>query len=437
MKVTKKIVVIGGGPAGVEAALTASSYSDNVEIISDGPVGDWNKMLPSRVWLSALDHGNFGLELVADQAKRVAQDWQDYVSEELKKKNVKITRGQASFNSANQVIVNIDSGQKESITADSIIIATGSVPFFPPSLKPDAEKVFSPDTISHLKRLPKSILVVGDGCVGFEFVDIFSRLGINVTWIALEGGPIIASDSDVDTFLRDILKRRGVQFEPGLPVTLEREKSIVAVRQNGDRFEAEMAFVSIGERPNLSSLNIEVAGIETNKRGAIIPDEFGRTNISNVYIAGGAIKFDAGNLAMSQARTAALHATNQNPPPFDHKSTVITFGSNPQVAQVGTLSNDGGPIYSALVHNKAVLASYINDDLEGFVKVAWDGESRVVGGAAIGKNATEALAPVAMAIKMNASIEDLSRMQGPHPTFSELPYMAARMKSGIKKQDIL
>ncbi|MCE2436325.1 MAG: NAD(P)/FAD-dependent oxidoreductase [Candidatus Latescibacteria bacterium] len=184
-----------------------------------------------------------------------------------------------------------------------------------------------------------------------------------------------------------------------------------------------MAFVNLGHRPNLGSLNLQAAGIEVNSRGLLEPDKFGRTNISNIYVAGDAIRFGR------QARVAGLHAAKRQTSPFDYKSTVISFGLNPQVAKVGTIQRDDGSVQSASVPFRATILSHINSELEGFIRVAWDNEGRVIGGLAVGRNAADALAPIAMAIKTKASINDLAEMQGPHPNISELPYITARQKT--------
>ncbi len=442
------LIVIGGGPAGVEAALTAAPYADTVNIVSDGPIGDWSKMMSSRIWQAALEHiavtsdspliqparrlgyDDFDLSLIADHTNKAAKGWQHYAREECNKKGVTITVGQACFHSPNQLLITNDSGQQKQIAADSIIIASGSTPYFPAGFAPDADRVFSPGTIEQLKALPQSILVVGDGCIGFEFVDIFSQLGIRVCWLVLEGGPRSNFDPEVDEFLISLFEQRGVQIEAGPPIAkFERGKNIVVVKVDGTQLEAEMAFVNVGHRPNLTPLNLAAAGLQANDNGFLKTDEFGRSDISHIYVVGGAKHFGAGNVAMAQARIAALHATQQNTAPFDRESTVICFGLNPQIAQVGTLRKEDGSIQSVSVPYEATILSHINHDLNGFVRVAWDERDRVVGGLAAGSNAADSLAAIAMSIKLKASIDDLAGMQGPHPAISELPYIAARKRA--------
>ena len=441
------IIVIGGGPAGVEAAVASAPYADSVVIISEGPVGDWGKLMPSRVWLTALDQmemleqspllrtapapkaETFDLDLIAAHTDRVASSWRKFVTEELNRKGVQISIGRASFNSPNQVQIMSNVGRQE-LSAHAIIISSGAVPNFPPGFEPDGERIFSASTIDQMKILPKSLIVVGDSPIGFEFVDIFSRLGINVTWIVLAGGPRSGFGTEADEFLIRIFRERGVRVKAGPPIEyIERDNDAVSVIQNGLKIEAETAFVNLGHRPNLGPLNLQAAGIEVNERGHLEPDEFGRTNISNIYVAGDAIRFGPGTIALGQARVAGLHAANKKTIPFDLESTVISFGLNPQVAKVGTIQRDDGSVQSVAVPFRATILSHVNSELEGFIRVAWDNEGRVIGGLAVGRNAADALAPIAMAIKTRASIDYLAEMQGPHPNISELPYITARQET--------
>jgi pyruvate/2-oxoglutarate dehydrogenase complex dihydrolipoamide dehydrogenase (E3) component len=280
----KRIVVIGGGPAGVEAALAAAPHAQSVSIVSDAPIGDWTKLMPSRVWLTAVEQiravsgphvltsghdrvaDAFDMEAITAHVDRVAQSWSHHISQELKSQGVKLVSGRGSFGSPNRILVACAESDEE-LDADSVIIAAGSVPFFPPILQPDGQSVFSPETLFHIKTLPKSILVVGDGPPGFEFVDIFSQLGIRVIWIVLEGGPRSNFATEADAFLIDLFRQRGVEIQAGEPIShLKRlPDKVIAVRPEGAEFAAEAAFATLGYRANLAPIQLEAAGLETDE----------------------------------------------------------------------------------------------------------------------------------------------------------------------------
>ena len=129
---------------------------------------------------------------------------------------------------------------------------------------------------------------------------------------------------------------------------------------------------------------------------------------------------------MAHARVAALHATGQETEPYDDSCMVIPFLSNPQVAQVGVLSAADNSIRSVQVAMQSALKTHISGHTEGFLKLAWNRNRQVVGGMAVGYQAADALAPVAVAIKTKTTIDTLASLYGPHPSISELPFMAAR-----------
>ena len=442
----KRIVVIGGGPAGVEAASTASHYTDPVTIVSDRPVGAWHQLLPSRVWLSAVDNlyathypltsaarrpsnrSQFSLAEVHEHANRIANQWSAQQARKLQNLGVRIIRGKASFQSPSQLTIASDSEGDMTIEADAFIVAAGSTPFVPPPLAPDGTRVFSPGTAHEMPHLPESMIVIGDGPTGFEFVHIFSALNIDVTWLVLPGGPSCAIAPDADPFLVDMLQRRGVRIHPGEPVVeLERyDERVAAVKRNGTRYEAEMAFVTIGNQPNVAPLNLKAAGVHVDARGSVCADGYGQTNIEGIYVAGDARQVRAGSVSMAHARVAALHATGQETEPYDETCMVIPFLSNPQVAQVGALSAADNSVQSVEVAMGSGLKTHISGHTEGFLRLAWNRNRQVVGGLAVGHQAADALAPVAVAIKTEATIETLASLYGPHPAISELPFMAAR-----------
>ncbi|MDE0630617.1 MAG: NAD(P)/FAD-dependent oxidoreductase [Caldilineaceae bacterium] len=442
----KRIVVIGGGPAGVEAASTAAPYAGTVTIVSDRPVGAWHQLLPSRVWLTAVDNlyatlgpfasstsgfpdiSRFTLAEAHAHVDRIARRWSAQQAQMLNDLGVRIVEGKASFQSPSQLLIASNSDGVMTLEADAFIMATGSTPSVPPPLAPDGRRVFSPATAHEMPHLPESMMVIGDGPTGFEFVHIFSALNIDMTWLVLPGGPSCAIAPEADAFLVDMLLRRGVQIRPGEPVAeLQRfEDHVAAVKPDGSRSEAEIAFVTIGNRPNVSQLNLEAAGVQVDARGSVRTDGYGQTNIEGIYAAGDARQVRAGSVSMAHARVAALHATGQETDPYDDPCMVIPFLSNPQVAQVGVLAAAGDSIQSVEVPMQSALKTHISGHKEGFLRLAWNRNRQVVGGLAVGYQAADALAPVSVAIKTKATIDTLASLYGPHPSISELPFMAAR-----------
>ena len=386
----RTLTVIGGGPAGVQAALSAAPHLEQVRLVASGPPGDWSKLLPSRVWLAAVDEISrascspfieaLGVDLgkLSDEVDRVSRSWRDRVRKELSEAGVEVVIGRATFRSRTELIVT-DGSKDLTVETDATIIASGAEPAFPPGLEPDGEQVFSAATVSQMAAIPESIIVIGDGCIGFEFVDVFSRLGVNVRWIVLEGGPRSGFALEIDDQLLAAFRERGVEFLPGAPVSLERGPSVAVVRPDGSRFEADAAFVNIGHRPRISSLELAAAGLTTADNGALQVDEYFRTRAEGIYAVGDALRFWTGNVAMGEARCAALHAARVPVAPFDHDTTIIAFGYNPQVAKVGSWDVDEPSVRSGVVSYESCLMAHVERQMDGFVRVAWTEDERILG----------------------------------------------------------
>ena len=434
---TRCLTIIGGGPAGIQAALSAASHLEHIRLVSAGAPGDWSKFLPSRVWLAALEDvsraerspfsqvGTIDLKGLANEVNRVSQAWYKQVSEQLSQANVEVIEGIAAFRSSREIEVE-NSSTKIAFETGATLIASGAEAAFPSGFEPDSERVFSPATISQLKTIPESILVIGDACIGFEFVDIFSRLDVKVQWIVLDGGPRSGFSSEIDKHLLSALRDRGVEFFPGPPVSLERGDLVVASRPNGSRFEAEAAFVNIGHRPSLARLNLAAAGVSAGDNGMLQVDEYFRTNVPHVYAVGDALRFWAGNVAMGEAQCAALHASHIPVAPFDHDTTIISFGFNPQAAKVGNWDQGDPSVRSSMVPYSACLMAHIERQTEGFVRIAWNEDGRILGGHAVGANAADVLAPVAMTMKLSGTVTDLASMSFGHPYYAELTNRAVQ-----------
>jgi dihydrolipoamide dehydrogenase len=414
---TKKIVVIGGGPAGIEAAKAAAKAGATVTIVSNAPIGGragWHSLLPSKVWLTAVDNSTAPVEpeAIVARIKVVKESWNGQQQAELAELGVEMVRGTAVFTSPHTVTITNDNGE-QSLTADAFIVATGSVPVFPPTMKPNGKNVLAPRFASALDTLPESVVVVGGGVTGTEFVYLFNRLGLDVTWIVNQSGILPEFDQDAAQVLANELAARGVRIVAGHAAERIDQigDGVSVATANGENYLAAMAFLAIGRKPDVAGLNLEAVGDDVPAHIYLVGDVTGKPMIAN--------------RATAQAWAAGQAAAGQTPIPFSESTVIAAAYSEPQVAQIGQLSGEG--IATVKVAYGASLKSHLVSQGEAFVKLAYVGESgRLVGGTAVGHHAADVLAPVMVAIHAGMTVQDFAALYAAHPTLSELAFAAAR-----------
>lgn len=443
----KQIVIVGAGPAGIEAARTAAKAGAHVTLVSDTPVGGragWHSLVPSKVWLNAADvmgtiadaaaqgvdvgDARVNASAVLARIQAVAAQWNGRLVAELDALGVTTRTGVAAFAGPHAVELTTDS-QTETLTADAVIIAGGSVPVFPEGMRPDGQRILAPRFAPKLAQLPASTVVVGAGATGVEFVYLFNRLGVEVTWVVDPFGVLPQFDRDAAAALTATFARRGVnivsgQFAQGIDAD---DHGVTVTLEDGTALRAEGAFLAIGRRADLSRLHVDAAGLSVGERGgALLVDAFCRTTVPGVYAVGDAAGAPMlANQAVRQAQVAARHAAGAPTLPYRPDTTVHAVYSDPQVAQVGVV-NDPGDIH-VRVPFAAGLKAHLGHDDGGFLTLYYSPTTRVVRGAvAVGHHAAEALAPVAMAVQTGATVEQLAAPAPAYPTVSEFAFLAAQ-----------
>lgn len=425
----KKVAVIGGGPAGMEAALTTARYGCEVTLITDSHPGEW-KMAGTAAWLQAIASLSPYAGIDCLSPRRINEAVQDVISrssvsaaEQLRAAGVAVQHGRACFKSAQVLTVAQEQGEPMDIHADLIFIANGARPHFPEAMKPDGRQIYSYTTLTDMERLPASVIVVGDGPIGYEAVNLFSRFGAQVDWLVEANGPRCFFDPDIDAWLTGIYRRRKVNIRSGERVKAIHKQGgrVTAIREDGTEQEAEAAFVTLGFRPNVDQLNIKAAGLTVNGYGSVDCNPFGQTAIPSIYIAGDAQQTIAGVYSIAMARTAALHAVGRSPEPVDVRTIPFAFNDAPEVATVGMTDADATGIHSRVVHYNTERngKAFLQGETEGFLKLLWNDEGRIVGGTAVGLQAKDIISIVAMMIRFKLGIGDCQLLIGAHPSASE------------------
>jgi len=425
---SKRIVIIGGGPAGIEAAKTGARLGGQVTLICDALWG--NKMgqsvLWSKMWMQGADEGALTDE-VKGRLDSAEMAWQKQLEKDLVDLGVEIMIGKGVFQSENVVGILDDSRQvRDTRSADAVIIATGSTPIFPLGFEPDGERVFAPHMIDQLETPPKDMIVVGDGGPGFVYADALNRLGVHVTWLGAGKRLFAGWPVSVGEFFEREFKQRGMHIFLGqIASRMERDKKgVTVVMPDGIQHCASTALVAIGLKPNLNALGLASAHLEINKRGRLKVDGFGRTDVSHIYVVGEATGFGTANTSMAQGRIAAQDALGINVSPLCLEHIVVGFETQPNVAAVGQF--DVADVSVTRAPYASGWKATECDETEGFVEIAYDDQRRVVWGVVVGARAGDVLAPVAVAIRTDATIDELASVYGMHPSLSEVVFEAAR-----------
>jgi dihydrolipoamide dehydrogenase len=369
-------------------------------------------------------------ETILAQLAHVKAAWNGQQAAMLQAMGVNLIHGVAALATANRIVVNSEDGQPvTTLTGDAVILAAGSVPLFPPTLRPDGKRIIAPRMMSGLKALPASMVVVGGGATGTEMAYLFNRLGLAVTWVVEPKGVLPTFAPAAGELVAEILAKRGVELvRDARAETMETdEDGVTVVMRDGRRVSAAMAFVAIGRTPDLQRLNGAAAGIALNECNHPVIDDFCQTSVPGVYAVGDIVGPPmVANRAMAMGRVAGLHATGAPVAPFNPHAVVAAIYAEPQVAQVGVVAADDGTLQTRRVPFSAALKSHLLAEVDGFVELAYDQSGKVTGGVAVGPHAGDVLAPVALAIQVGANVSDLAAIYAAHPGLAELAFAVAR-----------
>lgn len=449
---SKRLVIIGGGSVGVHAALEAARSGAEVTLISEGEIGGrttWDSLVPSKVLLTAADtlldaryapHRGVnvtakaaGVAELMERIRQRAQQWGEMQKEALQQAGVQVVYGIASFVNPHTVKVQTEQGDEQQIPFDAAIIATGSVPIFPPSMKPDGKRILAPRFMSVLQSLPKHIILVGGGVTGSEFAYLFRMLGSQVTIVTDMPRLLPRADDEISQALEHAFQQMGIEVLLSSPVeSVTATDGGVQVRlMDGRTLESSHAFIAIGRRADLSRLNLEATGLSIPPQGIPL-NEYLQSPVPHLYAVGDA----AGppftlNRGWAQARVAVRHALGLPTPRFRPELVVEAVYTQPQVAQVGITERQAiqqeRRVNSLRAEYAVNLKAQLLGETEGFVKlVVEEATGKLLGGSAIGSHAADVLAPLATAMALGGTVETLASLYPAHPTIVEMLHEAAR-----------
>lgn len=443
----KKIVIIGGGPAGIACATYAARYGADITMIEKDVVGGaahlWD-CVPSKAMIATGGAFNFlkntesmGLEEVDPEVdpdalrERIASieaRLTNSNSSLLASQGVRIIRGKGTLKGPHEVIAETENGIEE-LHADVVVLSTGSRPRIPEWAPVDGTRVLTTRHAYPPPEFPEHLVVIGSGVTGVEFVHMFKSFGSDVTLIVSRQQVLPAKDPEVAAALEEDFLRRGVRLFKGARAEgIEVNGSeIKVVTDDGRTAIGSHALLAIGSVPNSDGLGLEEAGVEL-KWGYVDVDHNLVSSVPHIYAAGDLSgKLPLSSVASMQGRKIAEHAMGRHSGAhrhLDYDKAASAIFTEPEIADVGLAEADafaeGRKIRVTKVPFSVSAKALINDDTRGFVKIVSDPATGVVlGGSIVGRHAAELISVLALAVNAGLTVTDIVESLLVHPSLAE------------------
>jgi dihydrolipoamide dehydrogenase len=463
-KVTR-VVIVGGGPGGYEAALVASQLGGEVTLVdSDGVGGSavLTDCVPSKTLIATaevmtdvrqsadlglrfgpLDQGNIyaGVRVqlaavnqrVLDLAKRQSAD----IEERLLRENVRLVAGRGRLDGPDQVIAETADGE-QSFPADMILVATGAHPRDLPEAKPDGERILTWSQVYGLAELPERLIVIGSGVTGAEFASAYDALGCEVVLVSSRDRVLPGEDADAAQVLEEVFTRQGM-------TVLARSRA-QSVARDGDKITVTLTdgrgvtgshcLLAVGSIPNTAGIGLEEAGIKLKPGGFIEVDRVSRTSARGVYAAGdctGVLML--ASVAAMQGRIAMWHTLGEAVSPLDLKTVSANVFTAPEIATVGVTQQqvDSGevPARVAKLELRGNARAKMQGSRDGFVKlICRKVTGIVIGGVVVAPRASELIFPIAIAVAQRLTVDQVSESFTVYPSLTGSIAEAARRLKG-------
>ncbi|WP_449277941.1 NAD(P)H-quinone dehydrogenase [Leucobacter sp. GX24907] len=465
-----RIVVLGGGPGGYEAALAGAQLGADVTVVEREGIGGaavLTDVVPSKSLIATAgavqgvrDAGKLGVQafvpsgdgkpvrpeiavnLAAINKRVVAMAAAQSVDmlTTLEQAGVRVVQGEARLDGPNAVLISTAADGAgtdfDRCEANTIVVAVGARPRELDSAKPDGERILTWKQLYDLGSIPEHLIVVGSGVTGAEFANAYATLGAEVTLVSSREQVLPGEDPDAAAVIEREFARLGmnVMSKSRAESVARTDEGVLVTLSDGRTVEGSHCLMAVGSVPNTEGLGLEEAGVKLTESGHIRVNKVASTSVPSVYAAGDCTDFfPLASVASMQGRTAIMHALGDFVRPIDLRNVAANVFTQPEIANVGwteralaDASAMAEPFTTTIPLNVNPRAKMLGIS-EGFVKLfAWKASGTVVGGVIVASRASELIFPLALAVEHGLTVDQVASAFTVYPSLTGAITDAAR-----------
>lgn len=457
-----RIVVIGGGPAGYEAALVAAQLDADVTVVEAEGAGGacvLSDCVPSKTFIASSevvtgyrDTEEFGVDAgglaavtvhagaVHARVRRLARAQSADIHAKLIKAGVTYVAGAARLGAdtighTHRVeITPSDGSPPKGVDAAAVLIATGATPRLLADAMPDGARILTWRQIYDLPEMPEHLIVIGSGVTGAEFASAYLAMGVPVTLVSSRDRVMPHEDADAAMAIERVFRTRGMTILNNSRASGVRrtETGVRVTLADGREVDGSHALMAVGSVPNTSGLGLAEYGVAVGPGGYVTVDRVSRTNVPGVYAAGDCTGvLPLASVAAMQGRIAMWHALGEAVSPLKLKTVAANVFTDPELANVGVSQAevDSGQVPArqvmlSLDGNARAKMAHVRD---GFVKLfCRPASGQIIGGVIVAPKASELILPIAMAVENHLTVDELAHTITIYPSMSGSIAEAAR-----------
>jgi NAD(P)H dehydrogenase (quinone) len=449
-----RVVIIGGGPAGYEAALVAAQLDADVTVIEAEGAGGacvLHDCVPSKTFIASSDVvtayrdteefgvRSGGLEAVTVDApavhrrvKRLAAAQSTDIGTKLIKAGVNLVAGRArlgedTLGHTHRVVVAPSDGDAEySIDAATVLVATGATPRVLPTAVPDGDRILDWRQVYDLDRLPDHLIVVGSGVTGAEFASAYLAMGVAVTLVSSRERVMPHEDPDAARAIERVFRDRGMTVlgRSRASAAERTDDGVVVSLADGRRVTGSHVLMAVGSVPNTGGLGLAEYGVRVADGGYLTVDRVSRTNVPGIYAAGDCTgMLPLASVAAMQGRIAMWHALGEAVAPLKLATVSANVFTDPELASVGVTQStvDSGtvPARTVMLPLDGNARAKMMGLRDGFVKLfCRPATGQVIGGVVVAPKASELILPITMAVENRLTVDELAHTITIYPSLS-------------------